>query len=326
MHLHLLIYTKAASSPHLTVSLCIRLHLIQSSDIHSTLQCESSTSTSINIYINIYQHHNITTFTSTSNHYCIYIYNTMLSTSQKLLHRAKSLRRLHCSKASAADEIPAMPPTPTSASFAMPMPPTTDRPRTHYGGSSSASTASTASDDELALDAFHFRQASTCSHASRASSSWSSTTSTTSSTSSNSKIQWDSLRLHPPPMPRTPRYDAGRALYYEDASFDFGFDKECKEYREDYEDHHSAAGIHLVSSDEDAQVFQGLSPPPPRHHQLRAHQSAANLSQTAEPAAEAASPVIPRVQQSDDSESDRYFKRGDWKRRGIIFSGYDHIV
>ncbi|EPE03933.1 hypothetical protein F503_01823 [Ophiostoma piceae UAMH 11346] len=249
----------------------------------------------------------------------------MLSTSQKLLHRAKSLRRLHhCSKAPSADEIPAMPPTPTSPSFSMPMPPTTDRPRTHYGGSSSSTStfstasASTSSDDDLVLDAFHFRQASTCSHASRASSSWSSTTSTTSS--SSSKIQWDSLRLHPPPMPRTPRYDAGRSFYYEDASFDFGFDKECQEYQ------HDAADIHLVSSDEDAQVFQGLSPPPPRHHKLRAHQSAASLPQTAEPVSESASPVTPRVQQSNDSESDRYFKRGDWKRRGIVFSGYDHVL
>lgn len=218
----------------------------------------------------------------------------MLATSQKLLHRAKSLRRLHhSSKASATtDDVPAMPPTPTSPSFSLPLPPTTDRPRTHYGAQTQSHSHS---QEELVLDAFHIRQAS---HASRASSSWSSTTSSTSS----SHIKWDSLRQHPP-MP-TMRYDAGRSFYYEDAAFDFGFDGE-----------HESADIHPASSaDEDVPVLQGLSPPP-RHHKLRAQQSPVEKTEVT---------VTPRVQ-SADSESERYFKRGDWKRRGIVF-GYDHVV
>ncbi|KIH94622.1 hypothetical protein SPBR_06094 [Sporothrix brasiliensis 5110] len=319
----------------------------------------------------------------------------MLATSQKLLHRARSLRRLHNhsnSHSSDDETLPQMPPSPTQISsprlfstsasvepmtvpmtvsmpIPMPMPPT-QRPRT--GGIPIAEV------DHPHDDHIHYRQVSTCSHASRASSSWSSNASTTSSTTSsrNAGLEWDSLRLHPVPcMPMpTPMpmpmpvvnaspqyYDAGRSFYYEDDAdalaattrgphgFDFGFDASAA--RPSTASRRRAvrqtiADIHLASSAADDEGFevQGLSAPPPRHHRLRAHQSEANLQHTmrdlqllgdsgvldrpstppmpALPTSEPASPVTPRTHTAE-SESERYFKRGDWKRRGIVFSAFD---
>ncbi len=104
------------------------------------------------------------------------------------------------------------------------------------------------------------------------------------------------------------------------------------------------ADIRLVSSDDycDADAAAaGLRPPPPRHHRLRAHQSEANLQQklqqhgASSPYTEPArpmtppplptrsaptSPVQPRVPRVAASDEEQYFKRGDWKRRGIVFS------
>ncbi|KAL1892857.1 hypothetical protein Sste5346_006749 [Sporothrix stenoceras] len=301
----------------------------------------------------------------------------MLATSQKLLHRARSLRRLHNHTQSRSDDesIPQMPPSPTQISsprlfstsasvepMAIPMPmPPTQRPQT--GGIPVA-------DVDHHHDHIHYRQASTCSHASRASSSWSSNASTTSSTTSsrNAGLEWDPLRLHPVPCMPMPvvraspqYYDAGHSFYYEDDShaptattphgFDFGFDgarpstsSRRRAVRQ------TIADIHLASSADDDEGFeaQGLSAPPPRHHRLRAHQSEANLQQTmrdlqllgesgvlerpstppmpelSSSPSEPASPVTPRTPHaSTESESERYFKRGDWKRRGIVFSAFE---
>lgn len=302
----------------------------------------------------------------------------MLATSQKLLHRARSLRRLHNHSQSSDDESMPMPPSPTQISspfhfstasasagpMAIPMPmPPTQRPRT--GGIPVA--------DVDHNDHLHYRQASTCSHVSRASSSWSSNASTTSSTtttsSRNAGLEWDPLRLHPVPCMPMPvvraspqYYDAGRSFYYEaDAptatastphGFDFGFDAGARPSTASASRRRAVrqtiADIHLASSagdDEGFESLQGLSAPPPRHHRLRAHQSEANLQQTMRdlqllgesgvldrpstppmpelPTSEPPSPVTPRTQPHAATESERYFKRGDWKRRGIVFSAFD---
>ncbi|CAK7236750.1 hypothetical protein SCUCBS95973_009716 [Sporothrix curviconia] len=312
----------------------------------------------------------------------------MFATGQKLLHRARSLRRLHshshshsqCSDDESMPPMPASPTSPTSpasgffsspASSAtaapmaipMPMPPST-RPRTDYGIRSAHnynnnSNMISAYDDEHV----HFRQTSTCSQASRASSSWSSNASTASSSTSsrNAGLEWDSLRLHPVPSVPVVRaspqyYDAERSFYYHDDDsyvvsssthgFDFGFDRSAaasskRAVRQ------TIADIRLASSTDDDEGFevQGLSAPPPSHHRLRAHQSADNLQQTmrdlqllgasgilnrpstppmpALPASEPPSPVTPRMQPHAANETERYLKRGDWKRRGIVFSAYD---
>ncbi|CAK7229921.1 hypothetical protein SBRCBS47491_007413 [Sporothrix bragantina] len=300
----------------------------------------------------------------------------MFSTGQKLLHRARSLRRLNShshSQCSDDESMPPMPASPTSPTFSsttaapmaipMPMPPTT-RPRTgistHHNNRNMTSTST--HDDEHV----HFRQASTCSHASRASSSWSSNASTTSSTTSsrNAGLEWDSLRLHPvPSMPvvrASPQYyDADRSFYYHDDDsyvvsssthgFDFGFDRSAAAASSKRAVRQTIADIRLASSTDDDEGFeaQGLSAPPPSHHRLRAHQSADNLEfqQTmrdlqllgasgildrpstppmpALPASEPPSPVTPRTQPHAANETERYLKRGDWKRRGIVFSAFD---
>ncbi|CAK7245103.1 MAG: hypothetical protein STHCBS139747_006671 [Sporothrix thermara] len=310
----------------------------------------------------------------------------MFATGQKLLHRARSLRRFHnhsqdesvpsvpVSPASTASGFFPSPSSPSSTSsspmaISMPMPvpmpvpmpmPPTQRPRTEYGSRSGISSQHhnhnmiAANDDEHV----HFRQASTCSQVSRASSSWSSNASTTSSR--NAGLEWDSLRLHPVPsgpvVRASPQYhDADRSFYYhhDDDSyvvsssthgFDFGFDDRSASKRAVRQ---TIADIRLVSSTNDDEGFeaQGLSAPPPSHHRLRAHQSADNLQQTMRDlqllgangaldrpstppmpallASEPPSPVTPRTQPHAANETERYLKRGDWKRRGIVFSAFD---
>lgn len=293
----------------------------------------------------------------------------MLATSQKLLHRARSLRRLHNHSQSSDDEsVPTMPPSPTQISsprlfstsasvgpMAIPMPmPPTQRPRT--GGIPVA-----AAMDHDHSDHIHYRQASTCSHASRASSSWSSNASTTSSTTSsrNAGLEWDPLRLHPVPVAPVTSMPMpvvrGAPQYYD--GFDFGFEAATPRPSTSSATRRRAvrqtiADIHLASSTDDDEGFeaQGLSAPPPSHHRLRAHQSEANLQQTMRDlqllgesgvldrpstppmpelpsdidSSAPPSPVTPRTPtHGAESESERYFKRGDWKRRGIVFSAFD---
>ncbi|CAK7202519.1 hypothetical protein SEUCBS139899_005243 [Sporothrix eucalyptigena] len=306
----------------------------------------------------------------------------MLATGQKLLHRARSLRRLHnhsqCSDDESIPQMPASPTSPTAGFFSpsssvapvaipMPMPPT-QRPRTEYGSRTGLSShhhhnmASSPDDEHV-----HYRQASTCSQASRASSSWSSNASTTSSTTSsrNAGLEWDSLRLHPVPSVPVIRaspqyYDSDRSFYYHNDDsyavssssaaphgFDFGFERSAAAAASKRAVRQTIADIRLVSSTDDDEGFeaQGLSAPPPSHHRLRAHQSEANLQQTMRDlqllgasgildrpvtppmpdvdVSEPPSPVTPRMQPHAATESERYFKRGDWKRRGIVFSAFD---
>ncbi|OAA61649.1 hypothetical protein SPI_04508 [Niveomyces insectorum RCEF 264] len=111
---------------------------------------------------------------------------------------------------------------------------------------------------------------------------------------------------------------------------------------------HSAFAWNAPPSDDDNDfVPHGLSPPP-RTHRLRAHRSEASLPQklraheldqttsTTTATTEAIPPtpplppltpltplVQPRVQPAAGTEAERFMKRGDWKRRGIVFSGHE---
>lgn len=138
--------------------------------------------------------------------------------------------------------------------------------------------------------------------------------------------------------------------------FNFGFQPSSSTSSSKRAVRQTIADIRLASSDnydefdEGFEAQGGLSAPPPRHHRLRAHQSEANLqhrmrdlqlggdaadrpvtppmpglsmSPTTPTNSEPASPVTPRMQPPATTESERYFKRGDWKRRGIVFSAFD---
>ncbi|CAK7270715.1 hypothetical protein SEPCBS119000_004230 [Sporothrix epigloea] len=304
----------------------------------------------------------------------------MLTTGQKLLHCARSLRRLHnhshsqCRDADSKPKMldsPASPASPTSSIFSLPisapmpmsMPPT-QRPRTEYGSCSGISISThhimALSDDEP----FFFRQPSTCSQASRASSSWSSHASTSCSSTTSSRhagLEWDSLRSHP--VPSVPVVRASPQYYYEadhslfcagddayvvSSSSTYGLDLGSDRSSAAAAVRRTMADISLATSTDQDEGFeaQGLSAPPPSHHRRpRAHQSAENMQQTMRdlqllgasgildrpstppipPASvsEPASPLTPRTQPHAANETERYLKRGDWKRRGIVFSAFD---
>ncbi|CAK7565198.1 MAG: hypothetical protein SEPTF4163_003109 [Sporothrix epigloea] len=243
----------------------------------------------------------------------------------------------------------------------MPMP-LSQRPHTeygHYSGMSSHHNLNAFDDEHIFLR--QPSTCSQASRASSSWSSNASTTLSTTS-SRNAGLEWDSLRSHPVPsvpvVRASPQYYDADQFYnsYGDDSYvvssstygyDFGSDRSTAATASKRAVRQTIADISLASSTDADEGFetQGLSAPPPRHHRLRPHQSSDDLQQTmrdlqllgasgilerpstppmqAASLSEPASPVTPRMQPHAANETERYLKRGDWKRRGIVFSAFD---
>ncbi|EFX01880.1 hypothetical protein CMQ_4951 [Grosmannia clavigera kw1407] len=261
----------------------------------------------------------------------------MFTSKDKFLRRARGLRRSHIP--SVNDDIPPVPPLPTdlpvsypvTISMPMPMPPTAQPNSIHHGNHSQD---------------FN-RHVSTCSHFSQASSSWSSASSTASSSSLSSSLSrisdhhaWNPLRMHPPAVPASFFNDEGLSQPSDSSvrGFDFGFMAKPRPaghairlvLDDDDDDDDDLYDYSRFSShdDDDNMQFATMLSPPPHHRRLGASHSEADLHQPSRPATpitEAAtisaptSPVHLRIPFAETSDVDRFLKRGDWKRRGIVF-------
>lgn len=232
----------------------------------------------------------------------------MFSTKDGFFRRARGFRRSRVD-----DSIPPVPPLPANlAPAAMPM--LLSPTDSHFYPKHRRNLCSRSIS----------RHVSTCSQVSHASSSWSTISSSASSISIASSTVSNPLRMNPTVLPSQ--------------NLDFGFTPKPRHvFRpvrivlpSDDEEDDDLFDEFDMSNDEDFEYPTVLSPPP---HQLRMRmpQSEANLhdlTRPVTPTTEAStssvpsSPVRPRVH-AVEGDVERFMKRGDWKRRGIVFGAQE---